>query len=81
MLSQDADVDIMAIAVEAEQLEHIDVIYPIGMNPFRMIVPLFQLRKRRVDSLLSFGLSNHWYNKCVPIFVSIDFILRNDYNY
>ena len=36
---QEADVDIMAIAIQAEQLDRIDFSYPIGLNPFRMIVP------------------------------------------
>jgi len=29
----------MAISIQAEQLESIDISYPISLNPFRMIVP------------------------------------------
>ena len=36
---QEADVDVMAISILAEQLEYIEISYPISMNPFRMIVP------------------------------------------
>ena len=45
-VNQEADVDIMGIAVQAEQLEFIDFSYPILMSPFRMIVPAAQEKSR-----------------------------------